>query len=255
MASRTTSRTTSTGAAQSMRASLPIKAVAFDAYGTLFDVYSVGALAEQCFPGRGEALTQLWRSKQLEYSWLYTMSGRYKSFWEITRDALAFSAHRLGLALDAATESRLMNQYACLSAFPESIGALRQLREMGLPLAILSNGNRDMLEVSVRSAGMQGCFDHLLSSESVGAFKTDSRVYDLGPAAFGCTAGEILFVSSNCWDAIAATWYGYRTFWINRTGAPLEALGTEPEGSGSLLSDAVEHLRRLVSAAPAVPAR
>jgi 2-haloacid dehalogenase len=249
------SRTASARAPSSARASLPIKAVAFDAYGTLFDVYSVGALAEQCFPGRGEALTQLWRSKQLEYSWLRAMSARYKPFWDVTRDALRFSASRLGLALDGAIEAQLMNQYACLSAFPESRGALQQLKDLGLPLAILSNGNRDMIEVSVRSAGMQGCFDHLLSSESVATFKTDPRIYDLGPAAFGCPAREILFVSSNCWDAVAATWYGYRAFWINRAGAPLDALDTEPEGVGTLLTDVVAHLHRLVAPGADLPAR
>ena len=219
----------------------------FDAYGTLFDVYSVGVLAEQCFPGHGEELSQLWRSKQLEYSWLRTMSGRHKPFWDITRDALLFSARKLGLVLDAAVASRLMNQYACLSAFPECAGALRQLKAMGLPLAILTNGNRKMIEGSVRSAGMQGCFDHLLSSESVGTFKTDARIYDLGPAALSCDARDILFVSSNCWDAIGATWYGYRTFWINRANAPLELLDTEPEATGSLLTDVVLHLRRIAT--------
>ena len=248
-------RTTSPRASTSTRPLPAIKAVAFDAYGTLFDVYSVGALAEQCFPGRGEALTLLWRTRQLEYSWLRTMSGRYKPFWDITRDALRFSARRLGLALDSAAEGQLMNQYACLSAFPESIGALQRIRQTGLPLAILSNGNRDMIDVCVRSAGMQGCFDHVLSSESVRAFKTDARLYDLGPAAFGCAAGEILFVSSNCWDAVASTWYGYRAFWINRTGAPLEALDTEPEGVGSLLTDVVEHLHRLASQAATLRTR
>jgi 2-haloacid dehalogenase len=172
------------------------------------------------------------------------MSGRYKPFWDITRDALRFSAQRLSLTLDAATERRLMDQYARLRAFPEGREALRDLRRMGLPLAILSNGNRQMLAASVDSAGMQDCFDHLLSSESVGAFKTDARIYDLGPAAFDCTAGEILFVSSNCWDAVAATWYGYRAFWINRSGAPLEVLDTEPDGVGSLLSDVVVHLNQ-----------
>lgn len=225
----------------------PIKAVAFDAYGTLFDVYSVGALAEQCFPGRGESLAQLWRSKQLEYSWLRTLSGRHKPFWDVTRDALHFSARRLGLALDDTLASRLMSQYACLSAFPDCAGALQQLKAMGLPLAILTNGNRDMIAVSLRSTGMQDCFDHLLSSDSAQAFKTDSRIYDLGPAALGCAAAEILFVSANCWDAIGATWYGYRTFWINRTGAPLEQLDTEPHASGHLLSDVVQYLRRVTA--------
>src|SRR5690606_6736310 len=141
----------------------PVRAVVFDAYGTLFDVHSVASLAEQLFPGRGEALSQVWRQKQLEYSWLRAMSHRYKPFWDITRDALRFAAARLGLPLAPGLEVRLMNQYASLSAFPENLAALRGLRAAGLPLGILSNGNREMIEVSVRSAGMTGLFDHLLS--------------------------------------------------------------------------------------------
>ncbi len=222
---------------------LPIRAVAFDAYGTLFDVHSVISLAEQLCPGRGEALSMLWRQKQLEYSWLRAMSGRYKQFWEITRDALRFSVARLAPELSAADESRLMNQYASLSAFPENIAALRELRALGLPLAILTNGNRAMIEVSVRSSGMDGMFEHLLSSESVQTFKTRSAIYDLGPQALGVSAAEILFVSSNCWDAIAATWHGYRSFWINRSGAPLEVLDTTPHATGSLLTEVVEYAR------------
>lgn len=213
------------------------RAVLFDAYGTLFDVHSVASLAEQLFPGRGEALSQLWRQKQLEYSWLRSMSGRYKPFWDITRDALAWSAARLGLPLDRALEARLMGQYACLSAFPENLASLAALKNAGLALGILTNGNTEMIEVSIRSAGMTGTFDRVLSSEQVGVFKTIERIYALGPEAFGCPAREILFVSSNCWDAIGARWYGYTSFWINRTGAPLERLDTEPHFTGSLLSD------------------
>jgi len=218
-------------------AAVPIKAVVFDAYGTLFDVHSVASLAEQLFPGKGDALSQSWRQKQLEYSWLRAMSGRYKPFWDITRDALHFSAERLGLPLPAESERRLMNQYSSLSAFPENLGALRALKAAGLPLGILSNGNRDMIEVSVRSAGMTGLFDHLLSSEQVGTFKTMDSVYALAPEAFGCRAREILFVSSNCWDAIGSRWYGFTSFWINRAGAPLDRLDTEPDHTGSLLTD------------------
>ncbi|HLS57488.1 MAG TPA: haloacid dehalogenase type II [Zeimonas sp.] len=222
----------------------PIRAVVFDAYGTLFDVHSVASLAEQLFPGRGDALSQLWRQKQLEYSWLRAMSRRYKPFWDITRDALRFAAARLALPLAPGLEVRLMNQYASLSAFPENLPALRELKAAGLPLGILSNGNRDMIEVSVRSAGMTGLFDHLLSSQSVETFKTVDDLYALGPAAFGCRAREILFVSSNCWDAIGARWYGYTSFWINRAGAPLEQLDTEPDHTGSLLTDVVAVARR-----------
>ena len=222
----------------------PVRAVVFDAYGTLFDVHSVASLAEQLFPGRGDALSQLWRQKQLEYSWLRSLSRRYKPFWDITRDALRYAAARLALPLAPGLEVRLMNQYASLSAFPENLPALRELKAAGLPLGILSNGNREMIEVSVRSAGMSGLFEHLLSSQSVETFKTADDLYALAPAAFGCRACEILFVSSNCWDAIGARWYGYTSFWINRVGAPLEQLDTEPDYTGSLLTDVVAVARR-----------
>jgi len=207
----------------------PLKAVVFDAYGTLFDVHSVASLAEQLWPGRGDALSQAWRSKQLEYSWLRAMSGRYKPFWDITRDALRHSTAR----------PRLMNQYSSLSAFPENLAALRALKAAGLPLAILTNGNRDMIDVSIRSAGMEGLFDHVLSSQQVETFKTLPAIYELAPAAFGCRARQILFVSSNAWDAIAARWFGYTSFWINRAGAPPEQLDTEPDHTGALLTDVV----------------
>jgi 2-haloacid dehalogenase len=222
-------------AGSSTRAS--IQAVVFDAYGTLFDVHSVASLGEQLFPGKGDALSLLWRQKQLEYSWLRAMSGRYKPFWDITRDALRFAAARMALPLSAELEAKLMNQYSSLSAFPENLPALRELKAAGLPLGILSNGNREMIEVSVRSAGMTGLFDHLLSSQQVESFKTMDRVYALAPEAFGCRAREILFVSSNCWDAVAARWYGFTSFWINRAGAPLDQLDTEPDHTGSLLSE------------------
>jgi len=215
----------------------PFEAVVFDAYGTLFDVHSVASLAEQLFPGKGEALSQLWRQKQLEYSWLRAMSRRYKPFWEITRDGLRFAAMRLALPLTPEIEGRLMNQYACLSAFPENLQALREMKEAGLRLGILTNGNRDMIEVSVRSSGMTGLFDHLLSSQAVETFKTMDAIYALAPEAFGCRAKEILFVSSNCWDAIGSRWYGYKSFWINRVGMPLDQLDTEPDHTGRLLTD------------------
>lgn len=223
-----------------------IKAVVFDAYGTLFDVHSVASLAEQQFPGQGDALSMLWRQKQLEYSWLRAMSGRYKPFWDITRDALRFACQRLRLTLTPELEARLMNQYSSLSPFPENLDALRAMKAAGLPLGILTNGNREMIEVSVRSAGMTGLFDHLLSSETVRSFKTTDAIYALGPAAFGCKAREILFVSSNCWDAIASHWYGYTSFWINRGGLPIEQLDSQPDYSGSLLTEvqAIAEARR-----------
>jgi 2-haloacid dehalogenase len=221
-----------------------IDAVAFDAFGTLFDVYSVGSLAEQLFPGKGAELALLWRERQLDYTWLRTLSDRYKPFSDVTRDALRHACKRLGLELDPAREARLMNQYACLSPFPENLEALKALKSMGVPLAILSNGDPAILDVSVRSAGMEGLFGHLLSVDVVRRFKTSPEAYALGPAAFGLPASRILFVSSNGWDAIGATWFGYTAFWINRAGLPDEELDTRPAATGRLLTDVVDYVAR-----------
>jgi len=145
------------------------RAVVFDAYGTLFDVYSVGLLAEQLFPGQGQALGLLWRDKQIEYTRLVSMSGQYKPFWELTRAGLRFAAQRLGLALATTAEERLMNQYRHLSAFPENLDVLRGLKARGVPTAILSNGDPEMLGVAVKSAGFSGYLDHVLSVHTANA--------------------------------------------------------------------------------------
>jgi len=214
-----------------------LRAVVFDAYGTLFDVYSVGLLAEQLFPGLGNALGVLWRDKQIEYTHLTSMSGRYRPFWELTRSALRYAAQRLALPLTDAAESQLMNQYRHLSSFPENHGVLAELARRGVPAAILSNGDPEMLAVGVKSAGLQDFIAHVLSVDAVRKYKTDPAAYALGPQALGLPARQILFVSSNCWDAIGATWYGYTTLWVNRQGLPLEALDTEPTHTGTSLRD------------------
>jgi len=213
------------------------KAVVFDAYGTLFDVYSVGMLAEQLFPGHGERLAVLWRDKQIDYTRLVSMSGRYRPFWEITRAGLRFAALRLGLTLDATAEDRLMNQYRHLSAFPENREVLVELKRRGVPAGILSNGDPEMLGVAVKSAGFAELLQHVISVHSVQRYKTDPATYALAPAAFGLAAKDILFVSSNGWDAIGATWYGFTTLWVNRAGAPLEQLDTPPTRTGTSLRD------------------
>jgi 2-haloacid dehalogenase len=213
------------------------EAVLFDAYGTLFDVYSVGLLAEQLFPGRGDALAALWRDKQIEYTRLASMSGRYRPFWELTRAGLRFAALKLGLTLERADEDRLMNQYRHLSAFPENREVLAALKDRGIRAGILSNGDPEMLAVAIKSAGFSDLIDPVLSAHVVQRFKTDGAVYALGPQAFSLPAKKILFVSSNGWDAIGATWYGFTTLWVNRGGAPLEQLDTEPTRIGSSLRD------------------
>ena len=214
-----------------------VRAVVFDAYGTLFDVYSVGLLAEQLFPGHGDALSVLWRDKQIEYTRLVSMSGQYRPFWELTRAGLRFAAQRLGLALDASVEERLMNQYRHLSAFPENLDVLRELKARDIPAAILSNGDPEMLGVAVKSAGFSGYLSHVLSVHATRKYKTDPAAYALGPQALKLPARQILFVSSNGWDAIGATWYGYTTLWVNRHGLPLEQLDTEPTRTGASLRD------------------
>ena len=227
-----------------MKPALPIHAIAFDAYGTLFDVYSVGVLAEQLFPGKGDALAAMWRTKQIDYTRLRTLSGQYRDFLEVTRDGLRMAARSLNLTLDAATEQRLMNQYACLSAFPENLGALKELKALGVPMAILSNGTPQMLDIAVKSAGMNGLFNHLLSVDAVQKYKTAPEAYQLGPNAFDLPAKNILFVSSNAWDACGATWFGYTSFWINRSGQAAEELGVSPSASGRQMTDVLNFIKQ-----------
>ena len=216
------------------------RAVLFDAYGTLFDVYSVSLLAEQLFPGFGDRLSVLWRDKQIDYTRLTSMSGQYRPFWDLTRAGLRFAAMRLGLDLTTVAEDRLMNQYRHLSSFPENRDVLSELKARGVPAGILSNGDPDMLGVAVKSAGFSGLLAHVLSVHSLRKFKTDPAAYALGPQALNLQAKDILFVSSNGWDAIGATWYGYTTLWVNRAGLPLEQLDTAPTRIGTSLRDVLD---------------
>lgn len=216
------------------------KAVLFDAYGTLFDVYSVGLLAEQLFPGQGQALGVLWRDKQIEYTRLVTTSNdgaHYRPFWELTRASLRYACARLGLELTAEREQQLMNQYRHLSAFPENRDVLQALKRKRVTTGILSNGDPEMLGVAVRSAGIEDLLDHVLSVDSVRKYKTHSDAYALGPQATGLPPQQILFVSCNAWDALGATWFGFRTLWVNRYQLPFEELGTQPTRTGSSLRD------------------
>lgn len=228
-----------------LESSNPPRAVIFDAYGTLFDVHSVVVAAEQLFPGRGDALSRLWRRKQIEYTQLRTLADpagtHYEPFWKITVDALRHAAARLKLAdaLSSAAEKRLMDEYACLSAFPDTLPALKSLRDgLNIPLAILSNGDAPMLDIAVKSAGMSELFDHVLSVDAVRAYKP-AAAYALGTRAFGVAARDIVFASSNGWNAVGATWFGYTTFWINRAALPPEELGVAPHGSGRGMAELV----------------
>ena len=216
---------------------MPVKAVLFDAYGTLFDVHSVSTLAESFFAGDGARLSQAWRSRQLEYTWLRTLSNRYADFGLVTADALGWAAESLSLPITAAQSAALLDAYLRLDPFTENLAVLRRLQRDGYVLGTLSNGTPAMLEAALDHAGMRGVLTHVLSVDAVGRYKTDAAAYELGTRALSLAPREIAFVSSNCWDAIGATYFGYRTFWVNRSGAPLDRLGVAPEGTGRTLDD------------------
>ncbi|MDE2259259.1 MAG: haloacid dehalogenase type II [Betaproteobacteria bacterium] len=225
-----------------------IKIVVFDAYGTLFDVYSIGALAEKLFPGQGTTLSSLWRDKQVEYTRLVTMSDTegpagsryYQSFEELTAASLRYCCHRLGLTLLPEHERQLMAQYTHLTAFPENIPVLKALRQQGLRTAILSNGNLEMLKPAVDSAGMTALLDEIISVASLRRFKTAPQCYDLVLRTFPVEKQEVLFVSSNAWDALGATWFGFTTLWVNRQNLPFETIGPKPSYTGSSLEKTLE---------------
>ena len=220
------------------------RAVLFDAYGTLFDVYSVGLRAEQLFPGRGARLAVLWRERQIDYSRLITMSGdpaHYRGFWDLTERALRYAiqalvpqaVERWGDYAEAAAS--LMNQYRHLSSFPENREVVQALRAQGATTGILSNGDPEMLGISLRSAGLEGLFDHVISADAARAYKVSPALYALGEQATGLPRGQIVFVSSNAWDVLGATWFGYQTLWINRANLPFEQLDTQPTATGTNL--------------------
>ena len=205
-----------------------IEAFAFDAYGTLFDVFSVTELCEELFPGSGDPLAQRWRAKQLRYSLLRSLMGRHRDFWLVTEDALVYAARSLDLDLTDQRRERLMEAYLSLAAFPDVRPGLEALRNLGLRLAILSNGEPRMLEAAARSAGIDTLLDTIISVEEVRIFKVSPRVYMLGPERLGVDRSALGFVSSNSWDINGAASAGLRTFWIQRAAAdPPEELGFE----------------------------
>ena len=200
-----------------------IKAAVFDAYGTLLDVHGAMAAHSGRLGAGWRDVSATWRRKQLEYSWVRTLSGpaAHQDFWRLTRSALDWTAASHGIA-DAALLADVLNAYRVLPAFPEAAAVLRQIEAMGLPRAILSNGAPDMLADAVRSAGLVDLLDAVLSIEDVGVYKPDPRVYALAVARFGCAPDQIAFVSSNPWDAFGASRFGFKVFWVNRAGDPPE---------------------------------
>ena len=205
-----------------------VRACVFDAYGTLFDFASAAAACVATPADRRAALTALWRDKQLQYSWLRSLQGRYVDFWKLTGDALDYALDSLGLA-DVGLRDDLIALYRRLSAFPEVPAALRALRSAGYTTAILSNGTPDMLANAIAAAGLDGLFDGVLSVDALRVFKTDPRVYQYALDRLGLVAGEVAFLSSNGWDAYAASDFGLRVVWCNRYRQPFERLPGAPD--------------------------
>jgi 2-haloacid dehalogenase len=220
----------------------PFKAVVFDAF-PIFDPRPIFALAEEIFPGRGMELSNVWRTRQFEYTWLRTLSGRYADFKKTTTDALIYAARTLKLELDEKPRTHLIDAYFQLKAWPDVRPALTALKEAGIRLGFLSDFTREMLEANVKGSGMDGYFEQLLSTDRAQAFKPDPRAYQLGIDAFKLKREEIVFAAFAGWDAAGAKTFGYSTFWVNRQDAAVEELDAPPDGTGSL-ADLVKFMLR-----------
>ena len=224
--------------------SIEVGALVFDAYGTLFDVHSVTALADELMPGRGAALSQLWRTKQLEYTWLQSLMlsavQRRDDFAAVTAHALDYAVEALGLTLPASGRHRLLDAYLDLAPFDEAEDVLARLAP--LPRLILSNGTREMLEPLAATTGLSRHLDAILSVDTAGIYKPSPRVYQLAVDHLGLPPAHIGFVSSNGWDAAGAKAVGLTAIWVNRAGAPIERHGPTPDAIVRSLTELPELL-------------
>lgn len=205
-----------------------VKAIVFDLYGTLYDVHSVAGCCSEYFPGRGLEISMLWRQKQLEYTWLRSLMGSYFSFEEATERALLYTCKFLKLPLNHEERQVLCEAYLKIQPFPEVRDALSELQSMDMTLAILSNGSVNSIESVVSNSGLTSRFTHLISVDSAKVFKPHPNVYRLAEKAFDRHRSQILFVSSNAWDASGARHYGFPVCWVNRSGSTFEELGQSP---------------------------
>jgi len=193
---------------------MTIKAVVFDAYGTLYDIQSVAAVTEQAFPGYGEFITQVWRIKQLEYTWLRSLMGRYQDFAAVTAESLAYALRVLGLRHDDAAFARIIDKYLHLDLYPDALAALSAMQDR--KLAILSNGSPDMLNALVTNSGLDRVLDAVLSVDANRIFKPSPAAYALIESGLGVAPAEVLFISSNPWDTCGAKSFGLNVAWIER---------------------------------------
>jgi len=220
-------------------ATRPIKAIAFDGF-PIIDARPFFAKAEDIFPGKGRALSEAWRTRLFEYTWLRTLGGRYVDFWRVTEESLVFAAKASGVGLAADQRDALMQTWLTLKAWPDVAPALKELQAAGIRMAFLANLTAPMLDAVVKNSGLEGFFEPHLSTDRVKAFKPDPRAYQMGPDAFKLKKEEIAFAAFAGWDAAGAKWFGYPTFWVNRSNARSEELGVMPDGVGSDMADLVK---------------
>ena len=205
-----------------------IGACVFDAYGTLFDVNAAAAQCRDALGGKADELSALWRTRQLEYTWLRSLMQEYVEFWQVTGDGLDYALAVLGIE-DDALRQRLMDIYMRLDAYPEVKDVLTALKVGGLKTAILSNGSPKMLSSAVENAGINEVLDDTFSVDSIGIYKPHPSVYQMAVNGLGVNAERICFMSSNAWDAAAAANFGFRVVWVNRFGQPQERIPGDPE--------------------------
>ena len=205
-----------------------IGACVFDAYGTLFDVNAAAAQCRDALGDRADELSALWRTRQLEYTWLRSLMGEYVEFWRVTGDGLDYALAALGIE-DDALRQRLMDIYLRLDAYPEVKDVLTALKAGGIKTAILSNGSPKMLASAVENAGIEDVLDDTFSVDSIGVYKPHPSVYQMAVDGLDVEAGRICFMSSNAWDAAAAANFGFRVVWVNRFGQPRERIPGDPE--------------------------
>lgn len=225
-------------AVRAARSAPRYRAVAFDAFPIL-DARPIGALAERLFPGRGQALTDLWRIRQFEYQWLRALSGQYADFWRATDDALTFATRTLGLTLTPTERTALMNGYLELPVWPDAAGALNTLKDAGVRLVLLTNMTVPLVEGAIGRGGLEGVFERVISTDAIRTYKPDPRAYQLGVRALRLPKGDILFAAFAGWDAAGAKAFGYPTFWVNRLGSEAEELDATPDRVGRTLDDLV----------------
>ena len=216
-----------------------IKAVAFDAF-PVFDPRPIFALAETLFPGKGADLSNAWRTRQFEYQWLRALSGKYVDFWRATEDGLLFAAKKLELELTGDRRDQLMNAYLQLKAWPDVEPALKLLKDSSVRLAFLSNMTPEMLTTNMRNSGLDGFFEHVISTDAAKTFKPDPRAYRLGVDTLKLKRREVAFAAFAGWDVAGAKWFGYPTFWVNRVSFPAEELGVTADGMGKDLNKLVD---------------